>query len=570
LRKSAGEFTAPASPLEELLANIWAQVLGLARIGVDDNFFVRGGHSLLATQVVARMRSALNIEIPLPRIFETPTIAGMAAWIEQKLQGNGDKLAPIVRVSREESTVLSDTQKRLWFINELEPDGTSYNLPAAVRIQGPLDVPALERSLKEIVRRHEVLRTRFHLINGEPRQIIDEAVMVELPVVDLRHIAANEVQDRADTIIHESAHTPFDLRQGPLVRACLLRLGELHHVLVVTMHHIVADDWSIGVLVRELSALYGAFSAGRPSPLAELPLQYADFSVWQQKALHGALGQQLEYWKTQLAGLQTLELPTDRVRPAVPSGRGARLAFAVPPSLTLELTELSRRHNATLYMVLLAAYQTLLCRYSGQTDIAVGTSIAGRKHAEIEGLIGCFINMLVLRTDLSGEPTFIELLKRVKDVTLAAYAHQDVPFEQVVEISQSVRDRGRAPLFQVMLVFHNTPKSELQLGDARLEVLEVESVSTKFDLTLFVSESAGGLECVIDYSTDLFDEESIARLARDFTTILNWAAAAPEKSIASFSLTSEDERRQLLAGWHEAEEEWQEEKDASRLAATGD
>jgi amino acid adenylation domain-containing protein len=569
LRTNAGGYIAPASPLEELLADIWSQVLGLERIGVDDNFFARGGHSLLATQVVARMRNALNVDIPLPRIFETPTIAALAAWIEQKLQGATEKVAPIVPVPREGPTVLSYTQKRLWFISELEPDGTSYNLPAAVRIEGPLDVPALQKSLQEVVRRHQALRTRFVVINGEPRQVIEDEMRVDLPIVSLEHIPANEIQRRLDSAIHEEAHKPFNLRSGPLVRVGLLRLAERQHVLLVTMHHIVADDWSIGILVRELSALYGAFSAGRPSPLTELPLQYADFSVWQQKALNGeALGQQLEYWKTQLAGLQALELPTDRVRPAAPSGTAARVSFTLSPELTKQLTDLGWRHNATLYMTLLAAYQTLLFHYSGQTDIAVGTSIAGRGHTEIEGLIGCFINMLVLRTDLSGEPTFIELLKRVKDVTLAAYAHQDVPFEKLVETLQPERDLSRPPLFQVMLVFHNTPQSELQLGNASLQVLNVESASTKFDLTLFVSEDAGGLKGVLDYSADLFDAESIARLVKDFETILISVAVSPEKSIATLSLTAEDERQQLLAAWNE--DGWQDEDSLSHFATSGD
>ncbi|HET8887656.1 MAG TPA: non-ribosomal peptide synthase/polyketide synthase [Candidatus Angelobacter sp.] len=571
LRTNAGGYVAPASPLEELLADIWAQVLGLERIGVDDNFFARGGHSLLATQVVARMRNALNVDIPLPRIFETPTIGALAAWIEQKLQGATEKISPIVPVPREDSTVLSYTQKRLWFISELEPDGTSYNLPAAVRIEGSLDVPALQKSLQEVVRRHHALRTRFVVINGEPRQVIDDDVQVEMKLVSLEHVPANELQKRMDLAIHEEADKPFNLRRGPLVRVGLLRLAEREHVLMVTMHHIVADDWSMGILVRELSALYGAFSAGRPSPLTELLLQYTDFSVWQQKALNGeVLGQQLEYWKTQLAGLQALELPTDRARPAAPSGKGGRVSFTLTPELTKQLTGLGRRHNATLYMTLLAAYQTLLFHYSGQTDIAVGTSVAGRAHTEIEGLIGCFINMLVLRTDLSGEPTFIELLKRVKDVTLGAYAHQDVPFEKLVETLQPDRDLSRPPLFQVMLVFHNTPQSELQLGNASLQVLNVESASTKFDLTLFVSEEAGALKGVLDYSADLFDAESIARLVKDFKTVLSAAASSPEKSIAAISLTAEDEREQLLAAWNEAEDGWQEEDSLSHFATSGD
>ena len=566
-----GNYAAPASPLEELLAGIWAQVLGLEKIGVNDDFFARGGHSLLATQVIARMRNALDVNIPLPRMFETPTVAALARSIEQQLQGGTERPMPITRTSRGEPAVLSYTQRRLWFVAQLEPDGTSYNLPGAVQIDGLLDVSALATSLQEIVRRHEVLRTRFVVIDGEPRQLVDETPAVELPVVSLEHLTPAERLARVEYLIQEDARRPFDLEHGPLVRVTLLRLAEEQHVLAVTMHHIVADDWSMGILIRELSILYRSFSAGRPSLLAELPVQYADFSVWQQKWLSGeALAQQLEYWRAQLSGLQTLDLPTDRSRPAVQSGHGARMNFTLSAELTKQLKDIGRQHNATLYMTLLAAYQTLLFQYSGQSDIPVGTSIAGRRYTEIEGLIGCFINMLVLRTDLSGEPTFVELLKRVKDVTLNAYAHQDVPFEKLVETLQPERNLGRAPLFQVMLVFHNTPQSELQLGNAKLQILDIESASTKFDLTLFVSETAGGLECVVYYSTDLFDAGTITRLIRDFETILQAVAASPEQSITALSLTTEDEQQRLLSGWNDVADEWQEQQRPSPLATAGD
>ena len=568
-RASDGDYIAETTPLEELLTDIWAQVLGLERIGVNDDFFARGGHSLLATQVVARMRRALDIDIPLARMFETPTIAGLATWIEQQLQGTTEKVSPITGMPRQGPTLLSYTQKRLWFIHRLDPDGTSYNLPGAVRIEGPLNVPALEKSLKEIVRRHEVLRTRFVAVNGEPRQAVEDNATIELPIVGLDHVPSNEIQKRVASILQEDSQTPFDLEGGPLVRAKLLRSGEREHVLLVTMHHIVADDWSMGVLIRELSALYRAFSAGRPSPLAELPIQYADFSIWQQKWFHGeALGQQLEYWKKQLAGLQPLQLPTDRQRPIVSSGKGSKISFTLSSDLTKKLRDLGRQQNATLYMTLLAAYQTLLFQYSGQTDIAVGTSIAGRRFTEIEGLIGCFLNMLVLRTDLSGAPTFIELLKRVKDVTLGAYAHQDLPFEKLVETLQPDRDLSRTPLFQAMLVFHNTPQAQLELGNAKLQILDVTSESTKFDLTLFASEEAGRLHCVLNYSTDLFDAEGAIRLAKDFQTLLDCLASSPQQSIATFSLTSADEQQQILAAWNDSEENVQEEKHLRAVATT--
>ena len=568
-RASDGTYIAQTTPLEELLTDIWAQVLGIEQIGVNDDFFGRGGHSLLATQVVARMRRALDIDIPLARMFETPTIAGLATWIEQQLQGTTEKVSPITAIPRQGPTVLSYTQKRLWFIQRLDPDGTSYNLPGAIRIEGPLDVPALEKSLKEIVRRHEVLRTRFVVVNGEPRQVAEDNATIELPIIALDHIPSHELQKQVASVLQEDAQTPFNLEVGPLVRAKLLRLGEQENVLMVTMHHIASDDWSMGILVRELTALYRAFSAGRLSALTDLPIQYVDFSVWQQKWFNGqALGQQLEYWKKQLAGLQPLELPTDRRRPDVPSGKGSKISFTLSSDLTRKLKDLARQQNATLYMTLLAAYQTLLFQYSGQTDIAVGTSIAGRRFAEIEGLIGCFLNMLVLRTDLSGKPTFIELLKRVKDVTLGAYAHQDLPFEKLVETLQPNRDLSRTPLFQAMLVFHNAPQAQLELGNAKLQILDVTSGSTKFDLTLFASEEASRLTCVLNYSTDLFDVESATRLAKDFQTLLDCVASSPQESIAIFSLTTKDEQQQILAAWNDSDEKQQEETSLRAVATT--
>jgi amino acid adenylation domain-containing protein len=567
-----GSYAAPGNPLEEVLSDIWAQVLGLEKIGVNDDFFARGGHSLLATQVVARMRSALNVNIPLPRMFETPTVSALAKFIEQQMQGAAEKTVAITRVPRNGPAVLSYTQRRLWFIDQMEPDGASYNLPAAVQIEGPLDIAALQRSLQEIVFRHEALRTRFIAIDGEPRQVIDAQSPLNLTIVHLEHLPENEREQEVARLIEQDAQKAFNLETGPLVRVALLRLAEEHHVLVVIMHHIVADDWSHGILVKELTVLYKCFSAGLPSPLAELPVQYADFSVWQQKWLNGddALAQQLEYWKQQLSGLAALALPTDRLRPPVRRGHGARMNFAVPAELTKKLKDLGRRQNATLYMTLLAAYKTLWFHYSGQTDIAVGTSVAGRRHTEVEGLIGCFINMLVLRTNLAQGPAFTELLGRVKNVALGAYAHQDVPFEKLVEALQPERDLGRSPLFQVMLVFHNTPQSELQLGNARLQMLDIESKSTKFDVTLFILEDAGGLKCVLYYDTDLFDVETISRMVQDFHTILKAVALSPEKPITEIDLTSPDEQQQLLAAWNEPAESWQEEKDLPPVATAGD
>ncbi|MFB3092706.1 MAG: condensation domain-containing protein, partial [Dehalococcoidia bacterium] len=452
-------FVAPRTPVEEVLAGIWADVLRLERVGIHDNFFELGGHSLLAMQVISRVRSAFQVESPLRSLFESPTVAGLAERIEMARGADRVPQAlPLLPASRDGDLPLSFAQQRLWFLEQWEPNSSIYNVPVALRLTGPLNVAALEQSLNEISRRHEALRTTFSVVDGQPAQVIAPKLNLTLPVLDLRELTEIERDAEVQRLVVEEAQAPFDLAQGPLLRASLLRLGQEEHVLMLTMHHVVSDGWSLNVLFRETTTLYQAFSTGEPSPLPEIPIQYADFALWQRQWLQGEeLESQLAYWKEQLDGIPpVLELPTDRPRPAVETFRGAQQFLLLPDALTRSLKALSQREEVTLFMTLLAAFQTLLHRYTGQDDILVGFPIANRNRAEIEGLIGFFVNTLVLRTDLSGEPTFRELLGRVREVALDAYTHQDLPFEKLVAELHPERDISRNPLFQVIFQLFNT------------------------------------------------------------------------------------------------------------------
>ena len=413
-------YTAPRTPVEEVLAELWAQVLDVERVGIHDDFFQLGGDSLLATQLLSRVREIMHVEVSFLSFFETPTVAEMAKSIEAASRTAPALQAPPLQpVPRDGALPLSYAQQRLWFLEQLGLSRCAYNLLQVIRLRGTLHVAALAQALREIVRRHEALRTTFTHFEGQPQQVIGPAFNLPLPVVDLQELPEREREIQVRTLAREEAQRPFDLAQGPLVRTTLLRLAAEEHVLLLTMHHIVSDGWSQGVFWRELQALYEAFATGKPSPLPELSIQYADFAHWQRQWLQGeVLEAQLAYWKQQLAGLSTLQLPTDRPRPAVQTFRGARHPVVFSPPLMQALKALSQQHGVTLFMTLLAAFQILLHRYTGQDDIVVGSPIANRNRSEIEGLIGFFVNTLVLRTNLSGNPSFRELLGRVRKVML--------------------------------------------------------------------------------------------------------------------------------------------------------
>jgi amino acid adenylation domain-containing protein len=445
---------------------------------------------------------------------------------------------------------LSFAQKRLWFLDQLAPGSSFYNVPAAQRLQFPVNVGVLERALSEIVRRHESLRTRIAVAEGEPVQLVEAAARVELPVIDVVALEPVEREREVARLAAEEARAPFDLARGPLLRAQLLRLGPSEWVFLLTLHHVVADGWSLGVMFRELATLYEAFALGRPSPLPELAVQYADFALWQREWLRGErLERQLAYWRRRLEGLPVLELPTDRPRPAVQRYRGASHSFTLPGSLADELRGLGRSEQATLFMVLLAGFKALLSRYCRQEDISLMAPVAGRSRPELEPLIGFFVNSLVLRTDLSGDPSFRELLRRVRETALGAYAHQDLPFEMLVEKLQPERDLSRNPLFQVTFQLFSSPTAVQSPKTEGLSALEVEPGTSKFDITFDLWETEDGLDARLTYNTDLFDAERMARLAGHYRTLLEGAAADPEQPLSRLPLLGAGERRQLLREW---------------------
>jgi amino acid adenylation domain-containing protein len=540
-------FVACRTPTEELLATIWSQVLGVERVGIYDNFFQLGGHSLLATQVVSRIREAFQVEMPLRRLFELPTVADLAESVDAG-RGAGLLASPIAPVPRDGELPLSFAQQRLWFIDQLEPGGSVYNFPAAVRLKGPLNMAALKQSLDEIVKRHEALRTTFAIVDGRPVQVIAPHLTLALPIVDLRGLPEFERESEVQRLATSEAQRPFDLAEGPLVRTTVLRLGEDEHVGLLTMHHIVTDGWSTGILIREMAVLYDAFCSGRPASLPELPVQYADFAHWQRIWLQGELLEtQLTYWKQQLLGAPPLiELPTDHPRPAVQTFHGAHQSILLPKTLGDALKAISRQEEVTLFMTLLAAFTILLHGYTNQDDIVVGTPTANRNRLEIEGLIGFFVNTLVLRTDLSDNPSVRDLLRRVREVCLGAYAHQDLPFERLVEELHTTRDLSRNPLFQVMFLLQNASLQPVQLPGLNLTPVEVDTGTTHFDLTLHIVDTDQGLLGTLAYNTDLFEAATITRMLGHFRTLLEAVATAPERRVSDLPLLTEAERQQLL------------------------
>ncbi|MBV9773819.1 MAG: AMP-binding protein, partial [Gemmatimonadetes bacterium] len=444
-------YVAPRTATEEVLAGIWAEVLGIERVGVEEGFFELGGHSLLATQVVSRTREAFGVELPLRAVFEAPTVAALAGRVEA-LRGGARVASPIERAPRGRDLPLSFAQQRLWLVDRLEPGSAAYNMPYALRLGGGLDPGALRGSVDALVERHETLRTVFAERGGVPMQVVHPSLRVALPTLDLADLPEAERERAAERLAQEEALRPFDLARGPLLRSTLLRLGAEEHVLLFTLHHIVSDGWSMEVLVREVSALYEGLRRGGGARLPELPVQYADYAIWQREQLGGeVLEAQLTYWRERLADAPPLlEIPTDRPRTAERSARAKSHDFTLPARVSQGLRALSRREGATLFMALLAAWQALLSKYAGQEDVVVGTPIAGRTRRETEGLIGFFVNMLALRADLEGDPTWAELVGRVREAALGAYAHQELPFERLVEELGVERSLTYTPVFQAI------------------------------------------------------------------------------------------------------------------------
>jgi amino acid adenylation domain-containing protein len=544
---------------EEKLKEIWEEILDIRPIGIHDDFFALGGHSLLGSRVILRIAEVFHKELPLRSLFDAPTIAGLADLIQEApRKEQSSQTHPLHSTPRVEDLPLSFSQERLWFLDQLEPGNTAYNLPGAFRLKGPLQVDCLERSLNEIVKRHEVLRTTFSTVEGRPVQRIVSSLALDLPSVNLRELSESEREAKAQRLAKEETQKPFDLARGPLMRAMLLRLDDEDHAMLLSMHYIVSDGWSMGVLLQELSALYEAFSKREPSPLAELPVQYADYAQWQREWFQGeVLKSQLAYWKKQLDGFSTLQLPTDRRRLPAQSFCGARQSFVLSETLLRGLKELSNQYGVTLFMTLLGAYQTLLHRYSGQDDIVIGSPIAGRNHSQIEGLIGPFVNVLVLRTNLSGNPTFGDLLARLREICLDAYDHADLSFEKLVEELHPQRDLSHNPLFQVTFALRNTPTLLLELPGLTAQDFEIASGIARCDLHLYLAvESETTLRGWLSYNTDLFDASTIKRMAEHFEMIVEAMVANPNQRIATLPILTEAERHQLLVEWNSTEKDY--------------
>ncbi|WP_081011898.1 non-ribosomal peptide synthetase [Burkholderia multivorans] len=551
--RGEAEYLAPRTPLEARLAQIWGELLGVDTVGVRDSFFELGGHSLLATQAISRVRAGLDVDLPVRALFECPTVEQFAERVEAVGRQSLTQGEPIVAVPRDAAPVLSFAQQRLWFMEQLETNSAFNNLMTVVRLTGSLDVVAFGKAINEIVRRHEALRTCFATVEGTPLPIIAPTLEIPIPLTDLSELPLAERDARAGWLAQDEAQTPFALAVGPLVRTRLLRLAPTEHIVLLTMHHIISDGWSLGVLVKELAALYGAFVQQLPSPLPELPIQYSDFAHWQRRWLNGpTLHRQLDYWVARLADAPTLlRLPTDRPRPAIQTYRGATLPFVIPAAAVAGLHALGRRYGITLFMSVAAAFNVLLSRYSGQRDICIGTSIANRNRAEIESLIGFFVNALVLRSDIDPRAGFDVLLQQVRSTTLDAYAHQDVSFEQVVDAVKPVRHMSHSPLIQVMLVFQNTPMSRLELPGLTLQAMDSHSGTAKFDMSLFVSEADGGLNCFFEYNTDLFDAATVEQMGRHLCNLIDALVADPHAPVGTLDLLEADERRRLLVEWND-------------------
>ncbi|WP_447963615.1 amino acid adenylation domain-containing protein [Nitrospira sp. Ecomares 2.1] len=549
-------WEAPATPTQDLVAGIWSEVLGTDRVGRGDQFFELGGHSLLATQVVSRVRAAFQLELPLRCLFDFPTVEEFAAAIDRAgAQEAGALAPPIVPVVRTERLPLSFAQQRLWFLAQMDPESGAYNLPFALRLEGSLNRAALEESFVELVRRHETLRTTFPSLDGEARQVIVPSERFALETEDLTGCPEEE---RAATIMQYAqgeAHRPFALERDLPIRARLLRLKPDEHILLVTVHHIAADAWSLALVTNEVATVYTARvdALARPSEdstmsmkgrLPDLPVQYSDFSSWQREWLQGTrLEKEVGYWKQRLgSNPPQLALRTDHPRPDVQTYRGGRLTFLIPKEVSEPLRALSRRQGATVFMTLLAAFQVLLARSTGQTDILVGTDVANRNRHETEHLVGFFVNLLPLRTDVSGNPSFIDLLGRVREVALGAYAHQDVPFEKIVEALKLSRDLSRNPLVQVLFVLQNVPPPSLQLPDLHVESLEFEHDVSRFDLGLFMEETEEGFAGVWKFSRDLFEPETIALFAQRFITLLRQIVMSPDRRIDHLDLLSAEDK----------------------------
>ncbi|HET6855020.1 MAG TPA: amino acid adenylation domain-containing protein, partial [Pyrinomonadaceae bacterium] len=548
------------TPIEEIVAGIWCEVLRVPAVGRKDNFFGRGGHSLLVMQVLGRVRKYLKVELPVRSLFEASTVEEFSRLIEEQIsRGRQSELSVIPRVSRAGELPLSYSQERMWLFEQLSSGTSVFNIPLGVRLKGAFNVAALEQTFAEIIRRHEDLRTSFPSRNGEPFQVIHAPPQVMFPVVDLHGLASVEQESTARSLSGAQLNRPFDLTTGPPIRLTLLRHPDKEYMVLCTLHHIISDGWSKGLLMNEISVLYEAFSQGKPSPLAELGIQYADYAAWHRESLAGpALDQDLAYWKANLAGAPPLlALATDRPRLPVQTFNGATEVFTLSKNLSEKLKTFSHQHGVTLFMTLLAAFQVLLHRYTSQDDLVVGTTVANRERSEVECLIGFFVNMLPLRVDCSANPPFNELLKQVRETTLKAYVHQRLPFEKLVEELQPERNLSYQPLFQVIFSLQNQPTlTELKLAGLTLSFPQSEVMTSQCDLLMDMSEGHDGLAGGLQYNSDLFDQSTAARIVKHFRNLLEGIVTDPTQRLSELPLLTEDEQIQTLVEWNRTHAEY--------------
>ncbi len=549
LSQASGEFAAPESELEAQLASIWGDVLRLERVGRNDNFFELGGHSLLAAQISARMRRELQIEAPISSLFECPTVAELAQFVRT---AEPERLIArsIQRFDRNGTAPLSFNQQQFWLLDQSSPNRSAYNVRTALKITGPLDTAKLQKAIDTVVARHEILRTNIVTTNGTALQVISPTMAVPVAITDVSHLAPSDRESAVERALAEEGNRPFDLSSEALIRARVVKLDAGQHVLILTLHHIVCDGWSISVLLRELTSLYHERPSSETTP--QLPIQYADFALWQRRWLQEeTIDRQLNYWRKQLADAPTaLDLPTDFPRPALRSYKGRRISITLPAELTEALRRLSRIENTTLFMTLLAAFVTLLFRYSGQEDVIVGTPVAGRSMFETEFLIGAFVNTLVLRGDVSNNPSFRDLLARIRKMVLRAFCHQDLPFEKLVEELNPERKANRSPLFQVMFSYENMPEPQLTVNGTKFATVDIESEAAKFDLSLDVSEDAEAISVAFEYATDLFAPATIERMLGHYQNLLAAIVTEPASTVADLTLLAEHERYLLLTEWN--------------------
>jgi acyl-CoA synthetase (AMP-forming)/AMP-acid ligase II len=543
--EAQSEHLKPRTQSEKLVAGLWQQVLGRKDVGAQDNFFDLGGDSMLATQFLSRLAQSSGATPPLLRLFEQPTVQAMAAWLDANAAPTDTPSGalPLVRDPAAAAS-LSFAQQRFWFLDQYEQDSAAHVQSSAVRLRGRLDIDRLQLALNGIVARHEILRTTYDVRDGSPVGVLGLSRDLELKTVTATSL------DAVSDLAAREARVRFHLAHDPMIRPVLARLGPHDHVLLLTRHHIASDGWSIEVLLRELATLYGG------GALQDLPVQYSDYARWQtERYASGVFEEELAYWKEQLAGSASLlALPLDRPRPPRQTFRGARASFALPPAVAGALNDLARREGATLFMALLAAFQALLHRYSGADDVSVGCPVAGRGHVELEPLIGLFMNTLVLRSDASGNPAFRGLLARVRDTALGAFAHQELPFDKLVEALQPARSLSHSPLFQVLFQLRNLPFEPPRFADLECDPLDFDNGVVQFDLSLEIAPANGPLHCSLSYNADLFDAETALQITRHYRNLLAGAVQNPDRAISSLPILDADERRQLLSGWNQTEQ----------------